>query len=264
MIGLWIALIVLALGSLLVIKLKKVPHGWVQTRTGLVLQFLPPLDSSPVIPLREGLEIFVDKKRAAITKALPVIKDEYIAIPTRHGDIQARILEPEALSSDKICVLIHGGGWCIGSTRTYEEVSRRLARVCGATLVSLEYSLAPEHKFPIAHEECEDAVSWIASHMKDINPEAKSLCLLGDSAGGNLVVSNIYEVNAEVRQKISHLVPVYLAVDSINKYGSEESYGKGYYLTKKAMEQFSEALLNDESELSDRRMSPIQLSNGGL
>lgn len=247
----------LAVLALAVVYLKKVPHGWVQLKTGLALKFLPSLDSAPVVELRHGLERFVDKKRAGIAKALPVAKDEYIDIPTRHGDIKARVLVPNQIKEDKICVLIHGGGWCIGSTKTYEEVSRRLARTCGTTVVSLEYSLAPEHTFPIAHEECEDAVTWITQRIDKIQVGATHAYLVGDSAGGNLIVSTIYEVSAEVREKISHLIPVYPAVDGVKRYYSNEAYADGYYLTDKAMVQFSEALITDRAQLASRRMSPI-------
>jgi len=247
------------LSAIAVAFFKKVPHGWVQFKTGLVLRFLPPLDSASVVTLRNGLEKFVSKKIPGIAKALPVARDSTIDIPTRHDPIMARVLVPEQQTSDKVCILMHGGGWCIGSTKTYEEVSRRLARETGSTVVSLEYSLSPESKFPKAHEECLDATTWIANNLHSIQPNAKSIFLVGDSAGGNLVVSTVYESALEVRQQISHLIAVYPVVDSQKKYYSNEAYAKGYYLTGRAMEQFTEAMLTSESQVADRRLSPIQL-----
>ena len=247
------------LSALVVLFFKKVPHGWVQFKTGLVLKFLPPLDSAGVVALRDGLEKFVAKKIPGIAKALPVAKDSNIDIPTRHGPIMARVLVPEQQTSDKVCVLMHGGGFCIGSTKTYEEVSRRLARVTGSTVVSLEYSLSPEIKFPKAHEECLDATAWISKNLTSIQSTAKSMFLVGDSAGGNLVVSTVYESALEVREQISHLIAVYPVVDSENKYYSNEAYAKGYYLTGRAMEQFTEAMITKASQVADRRLSPIKL-----
>jgi len=236
--------------------------GAILTIVGLAIIYLkkvPPLDSAPVLQLRKGLESFVEKQRPGIAKNLPVKSDKYISIPTRHGDIPARVLVPDHITDNKIGILIHGGGWCIGSTKTYEELSRRLVRVCGCTLVSLEYSLAPEAKFPQSHHECEDAVSWISQHLDEIQSGATDMYLVGDSAGGNLVVSNIYEVDAEVRKKISHLIPVYPAIDGVNEYYSNTAYAKGYYLTGKAMAQFTEALISDRAHLASGRMSPITL-----
>jgi len=254
----WILGLILTLLALALAYFKRVPHGWVQLKTGLVLKFLPPLDHASVTILRDGLEKFIEKKRSGIAKSLPVKDDRYISIPTRHGDIKARVLIPESITSDKICVLMHGGGWCIGSTKTYEEVSRRLARVCGTTVVSLEYSLSPEAKFPVAHEECQDATTWLAEHMQRLQNNATALVLVGDSAGGNLVVATTYEVETEVRKKISQLVAIYPVSDSVNDYPSNTAYAKGYYLTSKAMAQFTEAMIADPTHLSDKRLSPIQ------
>jgi len=217
----WVLGAVLTIIAVAIVYFKKVPHGWVQLKTGLALQFLAPLDSAGVVQLRHGLEKFVDKQRSSIAKSLPVKSDKYIDIPTRHH--------------------------------------RRLTKTCGSTVVSLEYSLSPEIKFPHAHEECYDAVTWITKHLDQMQSGASSIYLVGDSAGGNLVVSTIYEVDAEVRKKISHAIPVYPAIDGQKEYFSNQAYANGYYLTGKAMAQFTEAMLTDEAQLADRRMSPILL-----
>ena len=242
----------------IIVYFKKVPHGWVQLRTGLVLRFIPPLDNKPVIQIRKGLEAFVDKRMSSITKALPVSQVEDMDIPTRHGPIKARVYKHGIKQGDKIIVMMHGGGWCIGSVNTYEEVSRRLAITTKQTVVTLDYSLAPEHKFPHAHDECLDATAWISENMKEIDDEASSLVLVGDSAGGNLIVSTTYNSHPAVRKNISHLAAVYPVVDSRKSdYASSQAYGSGYYLTAKAMAQFTEGLLSSVDDLEDNRLSPL-------
>lgn len=237
---------------------KKVAHGWVQFRTGLALKFIPPLDNKPVVQIRKGLEAFINKRIETIRKSLPVSHVDDIDIPTRHGPIKARIYNNESKNGDKVIVMIHGGGWCIGSINTYEEVSRRLTLSTDQTVVSLEYSLAPEHKFPHAHDECVDAVSWISQNLSEINGNAKSLVLVGDSAGGNLIISTTYNCHPNVRKMISHLAAVYPAVDSRKTdYGSNIDYAFGYYLTKKSMDQFTEGLISSEEDLEDDRLSPL-------
>lgn len=237
---------------------KKVPHGWVQLRTGLVLRFIPPLDNKPVVQIRKGLEAFVAKRIHTIKKALPVSQVGDMDIPTRHGPIKARVYRHGVKQGDKIVVMMHGGGWCIGSVNTYEEVSRRLAITTGQTVVTLDYSLAPEHKFPHAHDECLDATTWISEHMSEIDKEASSLVLVGDSAGGNLIISTTYNCHPEVRKNISHLAAVYPVVDSKKSdYASSQDYGDGYYLTTKAMAQFTEGLLQGVDDLEDYRLSPL-------
>jgi len=159
-IALSVILILWVIAIVIFLFVKKVPHGWVQFRSGLVLRFLPALDSAPVVRLRQSLEAFIQKKLPGIRRSLPVSDVKNIDVPTRHGAIGARVFEGSSPGGGPLVVLMHGGGWCIGSLNTYEEMSRRLVRASGLSLISLDYSLSPEHKFPRAHEECVDAVSW--------------------------------------------------------------------------------------------------------
>lgn len=238
--------------------IKKVPHGWVQFRTGLVLRFLPALDSQPVVKLRDSLEAFVAKKLPGVKRNLPVDDVRDISISTRHGDIKARVFQSLNPKGSHIMVYMHGGGFCIGSLNTYEEVCRRLSRETGLSVVSLDYSLAPEHKFPRAHEECVDAVKWLVNHSEEIDRAPKPLVLAGDSAGGNLIISTYYESEAEVARHIEKMVAVYPVVDSKKSdYPSSVDYANGYYLTQKAMAQFTGALVPDQSDADDMRLSPI-------
>lgn len=256
---LWVVIILWIAAIGIFFFIKKVPHGWVQFRTGLVLRFLPALDSQPVLGLRESIEQFVSKKLPTIQKNLPVDQVRDVSIPTRHGDISARVYSNEGQKGKHILVLIHGGGWCIGSSNSYEEVSRRLVLETGCSLVSLDYSLSPEVKFPHAHEECLDAVAHLTRHASSIGlDEDHDLVLVGDSAGGNLIIATTYDLTAEQRKKIRKLVAVYPAVDSIKgDYESSKNFAKGYYLTQKSMQQFTEAMITDSKHLEDLRMSPI-------
>ena len=254
----WIVLALIASISLFILYLKSVPHGWVQLRSGIVLKFLPPLDSLPVVKLRHSLEDFVAKQRPKILSELPVRKVNDIEIPTRYGHIAARIYRHSENQPTHNIVFIHGGGWCIGSVNSYEEVCRRLARTTELPVISLDYSLAPEHKFPQAHDECLDAVNWIGQNEQQIGLDALPIVMVGDSAGGNLIVATYYDLTDPVRSKIDKMVPVYPAVDGVNgDYYSSKAYAKGYYLTKKSMNQFTEGLVNHIDETKDVRLTPL-------
>ncbi len=255
---LWIAVIILILIAAVFLFIKKVPHGWVQFRTGLVLRFMPALDHYPVVQLRNSMEDFNKKRLPQIKKSLPVDTVKEMTIPTRHGHINARIFNDNNSDHSHLIVLIHGGGWCIGSLNTYEEISRRLVIETGLPLVSLDYSLSPEYKFPHAHEECLDAVSWISENSEKISGKNLPLVLVGDSAGGNLVLTTTYDCTPEVRSSIKKIVPVYPAVDSRKRdYYSGTAFANGYYLTEKSIRQFTEAMISSEDHLNDIRLSPI-------
>ena len=245
-------------GVLMVVYLKKVPHGWVELRSGLVLKFLPHLDSQPVVSLRHSIERFTNKQLPRVKKTLPVKVIRDIEIPTRHGSILARIFDERTQPADHVIVFIHGGGWCIGSVNVYEEHCRRIALTTQLPVISLDYSLAPEYKFPIAHEECVDAVVWISDNLPQIDIPSAPLILIGDSAGGNLVLSTVYTVDENVRSRIPKIVPVYPVTDSrTSDYDSFQNFGKHYYLTSKAMAQFTEGVISDTTDLQDIRLSPI-------
>ena len=258
--------LILALSTIVVgffVWLKRVPHGWVQWRTGIVLKFLPPLDKGPVLSLRASLEAYVAKKKPGLAKSLPIAAHYDIDVPTRHGVMPSRVwlpIDPEHADYTHTILFIHGGGWCVGSSDMYEEVCRRLVLETGRPLISFDYGLAPESKFPIGHEQCTDGLEWLitAFRPQDEKP-VDEVSLVGDSAGGNLVITTYMSSAAHIRSKVSAVVAIYPVTDSIGKtYPSLKDYANGYYLTQKSMQQFTDALIKSRKDLEDVRLSPIQ------
>jgi len=106
-----------------------------------------------------------------------------------------------ASSHDKLPVLLyfHGGGFTIGSIASHDRLCRELSRLAGCAVVSVDYRLAPEYRFPVAVEDAWDATLWIASHGEALGVDARRLALGGDSAGGTLAaVCAILARNASV------------------------------------------------------------------
>ena len=106
-----------------------------------------------------------------------------LEIPGPHGPIPARHYNPGAPAGSPCLIFIHGGGWVIGSSRMYDGVCRRLAHYAGVPVISLDYRLAPEHKFPVPLEDCLAAVRWIAGHGAALGIDGSRLAVAGDSAG---------------------------------------------------------------------------------
>src|SRR4051812_44666810 len=104
-----------------------------------------------------------------------------IRIPGRGGDIPARVYEPVA-DPPATVVYYHGGGWVIGSLDDFDAVCRALAAESGSRVVSVDYRLAPEHRFPAAAEDAFDSFLWISKNLA----AGKPVVVAGDSAGGNL------------------------------------------------------------------------------
>src|SRR6195952_2903970 len=113
-----------------------------------------------------------------------------LSIPAPHGAIPARIYMPKMLrKTDGLApclVFYHGGGWVIGDLDSHDVVCRKLAHEGELIVISIDYRLAPEHKFPAAVDDAIMAVKWVASNAKQLGVDATRLMVSGDSAGGNL------------------------------------------------------------------------------
>src|ERR1700761_2719648 len=120
--------------------------------------------------------------------ALESAKD--IAIPAPHGAIPARIYTPKTLrKKDGLApclVFFHGGGWVIGNIETHDVVCRKFAHEGELIVISVDYRLAPEHRFPAAVDDAITATKWISANAKKLGVDAARLIVGGDSAGGNL------------------------------------------------------------------------------
>jgi acetyl esterase len=102
----------------------------------------------------------------------PVAHVENRGIPGSAGDIPVRIYTPTGNGPFPLLVFFHGGGWVIGDLDSYDALCRSLTNQVGCVVVSVDYRLAPEHKFPAAPEDCYAATSWVAEHRAQLNGDA--------------------------------------------------------------------------------------------
>src|SRR5947207_6771855 len=113
-----------------------------------------------------------------------------LSIPAPHGAIPARIYTPKTLrKKDGLApclVFFHGGGWVIGDLDTHEVACQKLAHEGELIVISVDYRLAPEHKFPAAADDTITATKWVAANAGQLGIDAGHLLVGGDSAGGNL------------------------------------------------------------------------------
>ena len=124
---------------------------------------------------------------------LAVAKVQDRSIPGPAGAIPTRIYTPAGSGPFPIFVYFHGGGWVIGDLETADAVSRELCQRVGCMVVSVDYRLAPEHRFPAAVDDSYAATKWAAENAAAIDGDANKLAVGGESAGGNLaaVVSHL-------------------------------------------------------------------------
>ena len=112
------------------------------------------------------------------------VEDRVVSGP--HGEIPVRIYTPSGSGPFPILMLFHGGGFVFGNIDTYDGNARRICVGAGCIVVSVEYRVAPENKFPAAPDDCYSATLWAAENAASLNGGASRMAVCGDSAGGNL------------------------------------------------------------------------------
>lgn len=252
-----IAVIVVILVALYYSIVKK-PHGFVEFRTGLVLKMLPEIKGEvDLVKLRKD---FSDLALSSLKK-LKISPDTIsnVSMATRHGNIDARAFVMHEGKEKPLIVFFHGGGWCIGSLDTHHEQCTRIALNSGMSVLSIDYSLAPEYPFPRAVEECVDTVEWILDAKATPFADHSRLILMGDSAGGNLSIVVAMEMIKKGKgSHIFEVVPIYPATDCYSeKSGSYTRYDSGYFLTKQLMTAFEKGYFKNGGDQKDAYASPL-------
>lgn len=111
------------------------------------------------------------------------------SIPGPAAEIPLRIYRPTHGSGGPVVVYFHGGGMVLGSNRSFEPLARMLAAASGATVVSVDYRLAPEAPAPAQFDDAYIATSWVADHADQLGVDPELLAVAGDSAGGSLAAA---------------------------------------------------------------------------
>src|SRR5215475_11399037 len=173
---------------------------------------------------------------------------EPLSIPAAHGTIPARIYTPKTLrTSDGLApclVFFHGGGWVIGNLETHDVVCRKLAHEGELIVISVDYRLAPEHRFPAAVDDAIDATKWIAANVEQLGIDASRLIVGGDSAGGNLAAVVALAARDGDGPGIAGQMLVYPATDFSMKHPSHHEPETSILLTHPVVRWFGNHYLN--------------------
>ena len=185
------------------------------------------------VPVEVGREMY----RAMQVEA-PEVEVDAVTDITADG-VPARVYRPHGDGPYPVVMMFHGGGWVIGDLDTADCQSREVCRGTGALVVSVDYRLAPEHRFPSAAEDCYSATVWAAEHAAAYDGDASSLAVAGDSAGGNLAAVVAQMARDRRGPEIAFQLLVYPVTDGVNfDRPSYRDNAEGYLLTAAAMHWF--------------------------
>ena len=211
----------------------------------------PNLSDMPVDQGREMYRMMQPENPALVVGS---VHDQKIPGPA--GDIPIRIYTPNGDGPFPVVLMFHGGGWVIGDLVTADAQSREVCRGAEAIVISVDYRLAPEHKFPAAADDCFAALKWAHENVEDFGGDSNRLAVAGDSAGGNLsaVVAQMAKEGGPV---LRFQLLIYPATDG-SRFDTESyiSNAEGYMLTLDSMRWFWD-LYADAEQRMDPRASPL-------
>lgn len=189
---------------------------------------------------------------------LPMERIERRVLPGPAGDIPVRIHHPPGLQGPRPLLLyFHQGGYVIGDLDWCETFCTVLARGARCRVMSVDYRLGPEHRFPAAQEDAFAAVRWARRHAGEVDGDPERLAVAGDSAGGGLAAAICHELRrrGEPQPMLQMLIYPWLVAYADND--AYRDFASSYPLTPAALQWFLSHHLNDDSERDDPRLSPL-------
>ena len=196
--------------------------------------------------------------RAFAGELQPIANVEDKTILHSAGEIPVRIYTPEGCGPFPILVYLHGGGWVVGNLDIYNDICRSLANGAGCIVVSVDYRLAPEHKFPAAVEDAYTATQWIANNASCIGGDPTRITVGGDSAGGNLAAVVSIIAHERGGPPLVYQLLIYPATNlSSFDTNSYHDYAEGYFLTKASMQWFRNHYLKNDDDRRNPYASPL-------
>src|SRR5580658_9797778 len=235
-------------------------HPQIEKVLEAMAQFdLKPIEAMTPAEARVQMEAMAASRKA---ETLPVARVENRTIPGPAGQLPVRIYTPPGSGIRPVIVYFHGGGHVIGSLDSHDLIARNLCGGAEAVIVSVDYRMGPEHRFPAAVDDSMAALDWVHANAASIGADPDRLGVHGDSAGANLaaVVALIARDRGGPRLRLQSLVyPVAdfrMGSDSYTKFAT----GCGV-LTAGAMRWFREHYLRTMDDAEDWRASPLLAPN---
>lgn len=211
--------------------------------------------------------------RASYEKSAPILEIasapmfalEDLQVPTRDGaTIRARLYQPAEPSWAEpapALVYYHGGGFTVGSVDTHDALCRMLARDGRCAVLSVDYRLAPEYKFPTAVEDAFDALTWLHAHAAEYGVDAARLAVGGDSAGGTLAtVCAVLARDAGIELMLQLLI--YPGATGHQQTDSHSRLANGFLLSGDTIQWFFNQYVRDKGDRDDWRFAPLDGKRG--
>jgi acetyl esterase len=218
-------------------------------------------------------ELTPQQARASYEKSAPILEIasapmfsvEDLALPTRDGaTIRARLyypVEPGWAEPAPALVYFHGGGFTVGSVDTHDALCRMFARDAQCVVLSVDYRLAPEHKFPTAVNDAFDALAWLSANAALYGVDQTRIAIGGDSAGGTLAtVCAVLARDAGIPLALQLLI--YPGASGHQQTDSHARLSDGFLLSGDTIQWFFGQYVRDADDRNDWRFAPLDGTRG--
>ncbi|HWB22798.1 MAG TPA: alpha/beta hydrolase [Gaiellaceae bacterium] len=227
-----------------------------------VEQYLERLNGLGLTPIHELTPAEVRANFAASIDALFGPVDPVFAVEDRETDtgVPVRIYRPgDDPEPGPVLIFFHGGGWVVGSIETHDGIARALANRSGCAVVSVDYRLAPEHRFPAAIDDAWSATRWVLANAAELGLDPGRVAVGGDSAGGTLAAV-VARRARDAGIPLALQLLVYPVADHSFETGSYSEFAEGHSLTREGMRWYWSHYLGDADGL-DPDASPARESD---
>ncbi len=225
------------------------------------------LNARAALPPMHTLSV-ADARQQMAARAIPGLRSPDVAsavnrdMPGPGGPLPLRIYTPEGTGPFPLMVFFHGSGFVVCDLDTHDAMCRNLCDGTRSVVVSVDYRLAPEHKFPAAPDDCLAATRWVAANAVALNGDASRIILAGDSAGGNLAAVKALRCRDEGGPALAGQLLIYPVTDYHTPgTPSYEENAEGYGLGRAGMEWFWNHYLADSSHGAHPHASPLRAAS---
>jgi len=187
---------------------------------------------------------------------------EDVKVDLSNRQITCRIFKNNNKSKkNKVIIYIHGGGWVSGSIDSYTKACINLSKQTNRVVISIDYRLAPEYPYPAGFNDCYEMVKLFMENLSELGLTRDDVCLMGDSAGGNLVSAISLKANKEKAFKVKDQILLYPALQgdytNTTKYKSVIQKGQDYLLTQRQLQDYISLYVQNKEDLKSPYVCPL-------
>lgn len=204
---------------------------------------------------------FYRSTRSVESDAPQLAQTDNIIVDGAEGPLKARVYTPLAagIGQQPAILFFHGGGFVVGDLDSHEMICIRLAHASRCRVISIDYRLAPEHKFPCAHDDAIAAYDWLLRRAKDFSIDPERVAVAGDSAGGNLAAFVSQEMVRRAGNEPAFQLLLYPLVQFVDIKSRGLTFQEGFFISPGLFDFFKTSYVGegDDADAMDIRVSPL-------